>query len=402
MKGTGRAGVQYARILPPNRRPVERDFVLNRKRMSSSLFKFVDRYSKWPRRIRGVIRDRNYHRCANEYLDAVITPRFGLKSIRLIVDHRRRKLYRAETDDGPVALKLYLDDLESRVAMQQRVYPLFEAAGLDTPPFLHAQVGEENANRYRMSFLVTRWIEGKHLDRESPKQVREAIQRLAHLHSIGLGSLTSEEMPKSVSSASTDSNDLYALERSSATMRRLRRAGLHLSKDSRHRILETFREGIIRIEQSGIPDVLVHLDFGPHNLLRDADGRIYVLDLDNLRAGCFGFDLATALLFLTYGSRSLKLTRDDFEAIVEPQPFRELLDAYFESAPEWTQDAWRQFRALFMLWAYFNTIGTLANNSWKARLYDRTTRAGYRRGAEISLRKVEAYLRSGRDLSPSD
>ncbi len=106
-------------------------------------------------------------------------------ALREIVSvHQRpgRQVYRAESAEGPVAVKVFWGDQKEVAEWTLKLHPWIGDAR--PPELLHAQHEPEGRPGLDLTWFITRWIEGETLDFSNARHVRQMTQNLARLHSI--------------------------------------------------------------------------------------------------------------------------------------------------------------------------------------------------------------------------
>jgi aminoglycoside phosphotransferase (APT) family kinase protein len=333
---------------------------------------------------------------ASRYCEETLGPAIGATNPRTVSQNERATVFFADSPSGPIVAKVYPGDrteiarrsLAAQTALQNNDVPVPDLVWQDTN---HTEPG-------RPACVVHRFVEGEQYRPGDRIRLIRAFENLATLHAIPAEAFR-DPHPEAMPPRSLDHD--WPLRESlpdeydpAESLRNLfQRALGPFGRIDARRFAQWTAAAIEAVAKKRPPRVLLHGDYQKGNVIFDADCTPFTIDLDNVRTGGFGSELANALLRWRYGRTALipyadlgGLGHDDVIAAAEA--------AYFSTASPESAEYWREHRETFLLAAYARSIRILIQRGCNAKRFGPLKRMRWSQVALVGWRRIGAHLKS--------
>lgn len=349
------------------------------------------------------------------YVASRLKPELGIEALgRCLKDGQRRRVYEAVSSAGPVIVKIYHPRRARQARNAEVAHGRFGAAGVGVPRLLLSDAGKDAAERFGLCCAVQERVEGRGFSVENPASDDDLLQIaavLAAIHSDMGDACDTDNSPAGLGlPAKPESGDLwrdFVMKNIERRLGRLLEGDSEAGRGTARELLRWFEaRGSGDADAPGAPEgpeapgagiagaSLLHWDFSPSNVIRRADGRLVVLDLDKSLRGLYGMELIRLVLRFALRPEEVALDNPTGGDAEGPGGFEGFwrahagridppLAAYFEATPvEFARD-WDRHRDFYLAWGMTSIASTLSRDSGRADLDESTRGMLARRAAKL-------------------
>lgn len=267
----------------------------------------------------------------------------GLSDFSLVRENPWRAVLRAQSPQGPLALK-FLDRHHSRRAVSSARIVQHLPSGVG-PPLVFADVGEETLRRYGLACLAWQWIEGRPIELDNSRDVADLMKLLAKMNGAGgmAGHQLQAEQDGSLAGIMPANLDALARITRMVVGGIARSAGW--ADTPKFKAVENrIGESLARFYPACDRYHLVQMDVNPGNFIRGSGGRIYAIDFDHITYGPFQIQIAGLLEYICACRRPGRFDARPLAGRLEAAQWDAPAEPYFSALPASHRARWEATR----------------------------------------------------------